>query len=146
MLRKIIDAHDDKLPDDVFVCFQNTGEEREETLAFVREVSERWQVPVVWQECRRRFDPSHYTDDLLVYSGHGPHSKHPDAAPKTIVVDFATASRRAEPFKELVRWMIDYRAAVKGAEPEPTTRPIDGRAKPADCRWRREIPCRSNEA
>jgi 3'-phosphoadenosine 5'-phosphosulfate sulfotransferase (PAPS reductase)/FAD synthetase len=142
MLRKILDAHKGKLPEDVFVCFQNTGEEREETLAFVRDVSERWQVPVVWQEYRRLFNPAHYTEDLLVYSGHGPHSKHPDAAPKTVVVDFDTASRHAEPFRQLVEWMTAYRAFVKDKEPilpNPTRRICTNELKIKTLdRWMRE--------
>lgn len=52
MLRRILDAHKDQLPKDVFVTFQNTGVEREETLDFVNEVSQRW-TPVRWLEYRR---------------------------------------------------------------------------------------------
>lgn len=46
MLRRILDAHDGELPDDVFVDFTNTGKEREETLVFVNECSVRWGIPI----------------------------------------------------------------------------------------------------
>ena len=35
MLRKILDAFDNKLPDDLPVCFANTGKEMPQTLDFV---------------------------------------------------------------------------------------------------------------
>jgi 3'-phosphoadenosine 5'-phosphosulfate sulfotransferase (PAPS reductase)/FAD synthetase len=54
MLRKILDAYDGRLPDDVFVCFANTGKEREETLRFVHECATRWNVRVRWLEYRAR--------------------------------------------------------------------------------------------
>jgi 3'-phosphoadenosine 5'-phosphosulfate sulfotransferase (PAPS reductase)/FAD synthetase len=44
MLWHILDAYDGKLPDDVHVCFANTGKEREETLRFVHECGSRWGV------------------------------------------------------------------------------------------------------
>ncbi|MFC4255404.1 3'-phosphoadenosine 5'-phosphosulfate sulfotransferase [Altererythrobacter xixiisoli] len=53
MLKQIIDAHGGQLPDDVHVCFANTGKEREETLRFVHECSVRWGVLVRWLEWRR---------------------------------------------------------------------------------------------
>ena len=37
MLRKILDAHDGKLPEDVIVCFQNTGLEHPLTYEIVKE-------------------------------------------------------------------------------------------------------------
>jgi hypothetical protein len=82
MLRQILDAHGGALPDDVRAVFANTGKERTETLDFVRDVSERWSVPIVWLE-RRRQDP---------------------AAPSSFaIVDHATASRDGEPFADLIR-------------------------------------------
>ncbi len=50
MLRRILDAHDNQLPDDVHVTFANTGRERTETLDFVHECETRWNVPVQWVE------------------------------------------------------------------------------------------------
>lgn len=54
MLKQIIDAHGGTLPDDVHVCFANTGKEREETLRFVHECATHWNVPVRWLEWRAR--------------------------------------------------------------------------------------------
>ena len=50
MLFKILEAHGGTLPDDVHVCFANTGKEREETLRFVHECATRWGVRVRWLE------------------------------------------------------------------------------------------------
>jgi 3'-phosphoadenosine 5'-phosphosulfate sulfotransferase (PAPS reductase)/FAD synthetase len=59
MLWHILDAFDGKLPDDVHVCFANTGKEREETLRFVHECASRWGVTIRWLEWRpkRRGQP-----------------------------------------------------------------------------------------
>lgn len=50
MLRRILDAHGGRLPDDVHVLFANTGKERPETLDFVRDCAEAWGARVVWLE------------------------------------------------------------------------------------------------
>lgn len=54
MLWRILQAHGGTLPEDVHVCFANTGKEREETLRFVHECSVRWGVRVRWLEWRSR--------------------------------------------------------------------------------------------
>ena len=46
MLRRILDAHGDALPDDVFVVFADTGKERPETYHFVDEIQKRWLVEI----------------------------------------------------------------------------------------------------
>jgi 3'-phosphoadenosine 5'-phosphosulfate sulfotransferase (PAPS reductase)/FAD synthetase len=77
MLRMILDAHGGALPDDVHVCFANTGKEREETLRFVHECESRWGVRVRWLEYRadaQRFDE----------------------------VGFNSASREGEPFAAMI--------------------------------------------
>lgn len=61
MLRRILDAHDGRLPGDVRVVFSNTGKEREETLRFVLDVETHWRVPVVWIE---RWAPTHEAPSL----------------------------------------------------------------------------------
>lgn len=66
------------LPDDAVVCFANTGKEDEETLRFVRDCGDNWQVPIVWVE---------YHNDERGYA----------------VVDFETASRNGEPFEAIIR-------------------------------------------
>lgn len=53
MLWRILQAHGGTLPDDVHVCFANTGKEREETLRFVHECATRWNVRVRWLEWRK---------------------------------------------------------------------------------------------
>lgn len=56
MLRRILDAG---LRPDCHILFANTGKERPETLAFVRECSERWKVQIHWLEYQRgEVDPS----------------------------------------------------------------------------------------
>lgn len=57
MLWRILQAHGGALPDDVYVCFANTGKEREETLRFVHECAMRWGVRVRWLEWRQRKGP-----------------------------------------------------------------------------------------
>jgi 3'-phosphoadenosine 5'-phosphosulfate sulfotransferase (PAPS reductase)/FAD synthetase len=77
MLHCILEAHGGTLPDDVVVCFANTGKEMPETLDFVQECSERWNVPIVWLEYR--------------------------PGKQFAVVDHASASRDGEPFAALIR-------------------------------------------
>ncbi len=84
MLRMILNAHGGKLPDDVHVCFANTGKEREETLRFVHECGSRWGVKIRWLERRS--------------AGRG--SKPED---RYIEVGYNSASRAGEPFSELIR-------------------------------------------
>lgn len=79
MLRKILDAFGGSLPEDVVVTFANTGKEREETLEFVEACSRHWGVEIIWLE----------------YDG--------QAENKLRRVNFATASRKGEPYLELVR-------------------------------------------
>ena len=78
MLKHIIDAHGGTLPDDVHVTFANTGREMPETLDFVQECADRWNVRIVWLE--------------LDYSE--PHD--------TRIVSHNSASRNGEPFKALI--------------------------------------------
>jgi 3'-phosphoadenosine 5'-phosphosulfate sulfotransferase (PAPS reductase)/FAD synthetase len=55
MLRRILDAG---LQEDCHVLFANTGKERPETLAFVRECAARWGVTIHWLEYQRgEIDP-----------------------------------------------------------------------------------------
>jgi len=75
MLWRVLQANDG-LPADAVVCFANTGKEEEATLRFVRDCSERWNVPITWLE---------YRDDGYA------------------IVDFDTASRNGEPFEALIR-------------------------------------------
>lgn len=78
MLWRILQAHGGTLPDDVHVCFANTGKEREETLRFVHECATRWAVKVNWLE-RSDSDPRGFTE-----------------------VGFNSAARSGEPFEALI--------------------------------------------
>jgi len=83
MLWRILQAHGGKLPDDVIVCFQNTGKEMVETLDFVHECSQRWNVPIVWLE----------------FTGFEPPGR---AKCHYKVVTRDTASQNGEPFEALI--------------------------------------------
>lgn len=80
MLHEIVRAWDGKLPDDVHVCFANTGKEREETLRFVHECGSRWGVKVRWLEYRNE-DGKHSFEE----------------------VGYNSASRKGEPFEAIIR-------------------------------------------
>jgi 3'-phosphoadenosine 5'-phosphosulfate sulfotransferase (PAPS reductase)/FAD synthetase len=76
MLYKVLEAHQMSLPPEAVVCFANTGKEEEATLKFVQDCSVNWNVPIVWLEWR---------DNDLGYE----------------VVNFDTASRNGEPFRDM---------------------------------------------
>ena len=82
MLFMILCAHGGTLPDDVHVCFANTGKEREETLRFVHECATRWGVVVIWLERHWRGD-----GEQTAFS----------------VVGYNSAARDGEPFSALLR-------------------------------------------
>ena len=74
------------LPDEAIVVFANTGKEMEETLKFVRDCEVNWNVPIHWVE----------------YS----FNKNPKLRFKK--VDFETASRKGEPFMQLIHESTGY--------------------------------------
>lgn len=78
MLHRILTAHDGTLPEDVVVCFANTGREMPATLDFVRDCGAAWNVPIVWLEFRSRTKGGYE------------------------VVSHNSASRRGEPFEALL--------------------------------------------
>lgn len=82
MLRQILDAHGGRLPDDVKVCFANTGKEHEATLWFVNQCAIRWGVAIAWLEWQAAAE----TKD------------------RWRQVDFQTASRNGEPFEDLIKF------------------------------------------
>lgn len=77
MLFKMVQAFDGAIPDDIVVCFANTGKEREETLRFVHECATRFGVRVRWLE---------YRDDAVGFAEVGLNS----------------ASRKGEPFDAII--------------------------------------------
>lgn len=84
MLWRILQAHGGTLPDDVHVCFANTGKEREETLRFVHECGTRWGVRIRWLEWRSRL-------------------KSVPVAERFEEVGFNSAARNGEPFAALIQ-------------------------------------------
>ncbi|OZI61590.1 hypothetical protein [Bordetella genomosp. 11] len=82
MLRQILDANGG-LPSDCHVTFQNTGKEREETLVFIQECSDRWGVPITWLEWNGFIPPGR-------------------SRPLFKTVTFEMASRAGEPFSAMV--------------------------------------------
>lgn len=95
MLKMILDAHGGTLPDDVHVCFANTGKEREETLRFVHDCATHWGVNVRWLEWRTRDVSVPLTDRFEE-------------------VGYNSASRDGEPFAGLI--------AAKSYTPNAVTR------------------------
>lgn len=67
----------------IYVVFANTGMEREETLAFVNECSVRWNIHIVWIEAK--VNPEKGTGTTYT------------------TVSYETASRKGEPFLEVVK-------------------------------------------
>jgi 3'-phosphoadenosine 5'-phosphosulfate sulfotransferase (PAPS reductase)/FAD synthetase len=76
MLAQVLEANPER--DDLVVCFANTGREHPATLDFVRDIGERWGVPIVWLEYRR-------------------------GKPGFALVNHATASRQGEPYADLIQ-------------------------------------------
>ena len=95
MLHKVLEAHNGKLPDCAKVTFANTGVEMPETLDFVRDCQEKWNVPITWLEL------GEYEQIGIWKSG----SKEgmPKYKASTVIVDYDTAARNGEPFERLVK-------------------------------------------
>lgn len=108
MLKMILDAHGGTLPDDVHVCFANTGKEREETLRFVHDCATHWGVAVRWLEFRSR------KVSLPICE-------------RFEEVGFNSASRAGEPFAELIR--------CKGFTPNATMRWCTAELKVRVMKW-----------
>ncbi len=95
MLKQILAAHGGTLPDDVHVCFANTGKEREETLRFVHECATRWGIQVHWLE---------FVTDL----------RSVGAAGRFEEVGLNSASRNGEPFDRLIERKKSIPSTVTG--------------------------------
>ena len=80
MLWRVLQAHGGMLPDDVAVCFANTGREMPATLDFVRDCAAAWNVNVRWLEYRWA-----------------------KGGPFVVEVSHNSASRNGEPFEALLR-------------------------------------------
>jgi len=105
MLYRVLDAYDGKLPDHFQVCFSNTGKEMPETLDFVRDCEEKWDVPITWLEYDGRTRAEGDENNTYSYK----------------IVDYATAARNGEPFERLIDDI--------GQLPNPMTRWCSGQLK-----------------
>lgn len=85
MLWNVLQACGGKLPEDVIACFQNTGLEHPKTYEFVKQVEEKWQVPILWLEMT--VDQAECGKKSYGYRQ----------------TNFETASRLGEPFAELIK-------------------------------------------
>lgn len=75
MLWRVLQSNNG-LPNEARVCFANTGKEDEATLRFVDRCSKEWDVPITWLEYR--------------------------PGPSFEVVNFEDASRKGEPFEDVI--------------------------------------------
>jgi|TARA_R110002020_G_scaffold24483_2_gene80680 3'-phosphoadenosine 5'-phosphosulfate sulfotransferase (PAPS reductase)/FAD synthetase len=87
MLHKIIEAHGGTLPDDVKVIFTNTGLEHHETYEFIHRIEENW-CDITWLEYTTK------TNEISV--------GEPDKNQTWKKVNYKIASRKGEPFRQLV--------------------------------------------
>ena len=121
MLYRILQSNKNTLPEDSVAVFANTGKEAEQTLQFVKNCAEKWNVEIHWLEYR-------------------PNGK------KFEIVNFHTASRNGEPFEA----MIDHykklpntaiRMCTGKLKIDPIDRFVKERWKPLghefdeDCKW-----------
>ena len=83
MLHQILEANGG-LPERAKVTFANTGREMPETLDFVQECSDRWNVSIVWLEYRKQM-------------------------PKFVTVSHNSASRNGKPFTECIDSVTKFR-------------------------------------
>jgi 3'-phosphoadenosine 5'-phosphosulfate sulfotransferase (PAPS reductase)/FAD synthetase len=119
MLYHLLKAHRYKLPKDVVVAFENTGEEAEETYEFVAEVARRWEVPIVWLEYSDTFT----IEDYRNRKGKLSINRQRRSFGKGFrVVDFNTACRKGEPFDEMLAYYAQYRQQIKKIGPILPTR------------------------
>ena len=86
LLHKTLQEYGGKLPDHVKVTFANTGKELPQTLDFVRDMETKWGVDVVWLE----------------YGGRTPIKDSNKFKYSVNVVNYETASRNGEPFRQLL--------------------------------------------
>tara|TARA_R100000353_G_C6472080_1_gene186865 strand:+ start:43 stop:885 length:843 start_codon:yes stop_codon:yes gene_type:complete len=81
MLWNILNAYDGKLPEDIHVVFANTGKEASETLDFINDISNKWNIHINWVE-------HYFGDERPIH--------------RTKIVNYKTASRNGEPFERLI--------------------------------------------
>lgn len=90
MLWWLFNKWEDRHNWEMIVVFANTGKESSETLVFVHKCSWRWNIPIVWVEAK------HVNGNGEMLSEKGWSVSHN-------VVDYFTASRKGEPFEEMIK-------------------------------------------
>lgn len=123
MLYRILEAHQGDLGQEIFVVFENTGDECEETLEFINEVSKRWRVNIIWLEYDDVFKIENYiTKSGTVGTRRRSYFKTPtDTGFK--IVDFKSASRRGEPYEKMLDYYAEFKKVVKNQPPVLPTIP-----------------------
>lgn len=107
MLRKMLDAFPNYREEYVTI-FCNTGKEMPETLDFVHEVETRWNVPIVWVEYSRKLASEIPAGIFPTPRRNANLARDAANGEKTHwykIVTYETASRKGEPFDELLEWM-----------------------------------------
>lgn len=107
MLRRMLDAYPN-YRNEYLTIFCNTGKEMPETLDFVHEVETRWSVPIVWVEYARKL-ASEIPAGIFPTPRRNANLARAAANSETThwykIVTHETASRKGEPFNELLEWM-----------------------------------------
>lgn len=115
MLYRVMEAWEWRLPRDVRLLFQNTGDECEETLVFLHEIEKRWRVPLVWLEYSDTFILDNYQkadgSGLKMQRGPRDFSNPWDRGFK--IANFHSASRAGEPYDKMIDYYGQYRVEVK---------------------------------
>jgi hypothetical protein len=107
-LAKHIQEANPPRPDLVFV-FENTGEECEETLAFLHRMESQWELPLVWLE----YDDHFNIEDYRKSDGTLSERRQRRSCIGLKVVDYSTAARRGEPYEQMLAYFAQYRREVK---------------------------------
>ena len=88
MLKQIVNAYDGKLPKDLHIVFANTGKEMPQTLDFIKDCADKWNVHIHWIEL---YDVDDSKDDEQPFIF------------KYKLTDYDNASRNGEPFEKLIK-------------------------------------------
>lgn len=91
LLYKVIEAHGGILPDYVYPVFANTGKEMPQTLEFVNDCSNHWDVKIYWMELFN-----------IIEDGKGPTENDRKWMFKYKETDYKNCSRNGEPFELVI--------------------------------------------
>jgi len=91
MLNKILQAHNGVLPDSCHVVFANTGKEMPQTLDFIEDCSNNWDVEIVWLELSE-----------IIKDGYKPTPNSRDWIFKYKITNKQECSKNGEPFELLI--------------------------------------------